>query len=146
MTSTPIGKSPYLAVPPPLPGDVDRLLRQVRADRETGCWNWHGCVNNGRGVMRVSGTAFQVHRLTFQWFSGEELSRWLTVDHLCMNPRCCNPFHLEQVTLCENSARAHGKANKQELLARKAALRAKWRSEGFDWPDRPRQGRRRRHL
>ena len=31
----------------------------------------------------------------------------LELDHLCVNPGCCNPDHLELVTGAENTRRAH---------------------------------------
>jgi hypothetical protein len=32
----------------------------------------------------------------------------MTIDHLCRRPLCCNPLHLEAVTMRENLMRGNG--------------------------------------
>jgi len=43
------------------------------------------------------------HRVAYCLHHGG-IDATLTVDHLCHNPRCCNPAHLRQCTKSENSA------------------------------------------
>jgi hypothetical protein len=44
------------------------------------------------------------HRFAYELFV-DEIPDGLTLDHLCRNPRCVNPGHLEPVTQRENTLR-----------------------------------------
>lgn len=49
----------------------------------------------------------------------------MEIDHLCRNPGCCNPDHLELVTHAENNRRrANVKLSKDDVLA----IRRRWKS------------------
>ncbi|MFI2247852.1 HNH endonuclease [Rhodococcus sp. NPDC019609] len=52
------------------------------------------------------GRSVQTHRLAYALVHGEESILGLTVDHLCAVPLCCNPNHLEAVSIAENLRRA----------------------------------------
>ncbi len=45
------------------------------------------------------------HRWSYWFFIGE-IPKGLTVDHLCSNPPCVNPDHLDAVTQRENNFRS----------------------------------------
>ena len=82
----------------------------VRAD-ESGCWIWHGQRNNaGYGMaFRIcscgEGTTFMpAHRMAYLMIVGP-IPDGLVIDHLCRNPPCVNPAHLEAVTARENTIR-----------------------------------------
>lgn len=66
-----------------------------------GCWNWIGWVGaNGRGAHRGA------HAYRAAWeFTNGPIPSGLDIDHLCLNPRCVNPDHLEPVTRAENARR-----------------------------------------
>ncbi len=78
------------------------------------CQVWTGSKNKmgyGRMYVRVpgqkrKGRVIQVHRLAYELANGEGSALDLTVDHLCGVPLCCNPRHLEAVTIGENLRRA----------------------------------------
>ncbi|WP_433521580.1 HNH endonuclease signature motif containing protein [Nocardia pseudovaccinii] len=78
------------------------------------CHVWTGSKNKlgyGRMYIRVpgqkrKGRVMQVHRLAYELANGEGSARNLTIDHLCGVPLCCNPNHLEAVTIGENLRRA----------------------------------------
>lgn len=86
----------------------ERLLRRVAV---TGaCWLWTGPVNHeGYARMRVPGwpTKWAIHRVSYEVFIGPIL-KGLTIDHLCRNPSCVNPAHLEPVTMEVNIRRGFG--------------------------------------
>jgi HNH endonuclease len=80
-------------------------------DPATGCWNWAGSLRHGYGQLRVGsnldGTRRieQAHRVYYEREKGQ-IPAGLEIDHLCRNPRCVNPAHLEAVTTQENSHRS----------------------------------------
>jgi hypothetical protein len=89
--------------PKPRPA-IDRVLERIRYDGD--CWIWTGyCKPGGYGVVGIGhkGQA-RTHRVTYEHFVGP-IPDELTLDHLCANPSCCNPAHLEPVTRSENTHR-----------------------------------------
>ena len=72
-----------------------RLWAKVR--QEGDCWIWHGHVSsNGYGSLRVGARWVGVHRYVYILTRGP-LPDGLVIDHLCRQPRCVNPAHLEPV-------------------------------------------------
>lgn len=73
------------------------------------CWVYNGAKDklgyasiwyreNGKPRTR------RVHRVVYEYFKGA-IPDGLVIDHLCRNPSCCNPSHLEAVTNRENVLR-----------------------------------------
>lgn len=88
---------------------VRRLLSRVEVDPATGCWLWTGgATPKGYGRFRVGGRLYYPHRLTFVHFVGE-LGDDEQVDHLCGEERCCNPDHLESVTVVQHVRRTRAR-------------------------------------
>lgn len=78
----------------------------------SGCWEWQGAlvgrVGYKRGVVsyqrnRVN-TFYLAHRYAYTLLVGP-IPEGLEIDHLCANPVCVNPDHLEPVTGHENKRR-----------------------------------------
>lgn len=87
---------------------ASRLLQHVRESGD--CWLWTGAVNcEGYARIRVLGDSskWAIHRASYEAFVGP-IPDGLTIDHLCRNPGCINPAHLEAVTMEENIRRGHG--------------------------------------
>jgi len=79
--------------------------RRHREDLETGCWEWlGGRDSNGYGALYFRGRVRAAHRVAHELFIGP-IPEGLHIDHLCRNPRCVNPEHLEGVTNRENVRR-----------------------------------------
>lgn len=73
-----------------------------------GCWQWTGSVNSrGYGQWAFNQVSKSVHRLTWIEFRGD-IPDGLTIDHLCRNKRCVNPWHMELVTPRVNNQRRFG--------------------------------------
>jgi hypothetical protein len=76
------------------------------------CLLWTGTqANRGYGVINIrtgkrTTRGELVHRFAYELAFGEGSAAGLSVDHLCGVPLCCNPNHLEAVTLEENVRRA----------------------------------------
>lgn len=66
-----------------------------------GCWNWLGGTSRGYGIFR----GVKAHRWSYEHLVGP-IGEGMVIDHLCRNPSCVNPGHLEQVTVAENNRRA----------------------------------------
>lgn len=73
-----------------------RLLDRMNPDPLTGCWNWKLALRNGYGSMFMCGKSWPAHRVSYLLFVGP-FKTSLDIDHLCRNPQCVNPDHLEPV-------------------------------------------------
>lgn len=74
------------------------------------CYEYKGKWNDGKGYkkMRLEGRAVYVHRVAYE-MHGNIIPEGHILDHKCRNPGCCNPSHLEPVTVKENTLRGFGK-------------------------------------
>ena len=73
-------------------------------EKTDSCWIWKGVLDKG-GYGRIkddSGWRDMAHRWSYRHFVGE-IPEGLIIDHLCKNPACVNPSHLEPVTYWQNS-------------------------------------------
>lgn len=85
-----------------------RLLRSIRVDKKTRCWLWQrGLINGGYGGISIQDSWELAHRASYILFRGP-ISKKLTLDHLCNNQRCVNPWHLKQTTMRANIMRGNG--------------------------------------
>jgi len=78
-----------------------------RRDPKTECWLWLGAADEtGHGSIRRKGSGKNTtaHRYFYERYRGP-IAPGLQIDHLCRNPRCVNPQHLEAVSLTENIRR-----------------------------------------
>lgn len=74
----------------------------------SGCIEWKGSRDAyGYGRVFARGAEWKAHRVALK-LSGKIVFRHLAVDHLCRNPACVNPAHLELVSYRENTARGEG--------------------------------------
>ena len=69
------------------------------------CWLWG---NNKRyGRYEKNGKRYIAHRFVYEALVGK-IPKGFELDHLCRNPPCVNPKHLEPVTPRENKLRGIG--------------------------------------
>lgn len=81
------------------------------------CWLWIGNRSGGNngggpyGVLWSERRMTYAHRFSYELHRHEPIPEGLTIDHLCSNPLCVNPSHLEVVTLQENIRRGNGQSS-----------------------------------
>lgn len=86
---------------------LERLMARVVKDDATGCWIWTGALVKGYGRIgrgRAGTGQVATHRAAYEMLRGY-IPAGFHLDHLCRNPPCCNPDHLEPVTPAENARR-----------------------------------------
>ena len=80
---------------------------------DAGCWEWqrrrfmpkkNSSVQYGMSSY-AAGKKVTSHRLAYESLVGP-IPDGLHIDHLCSNTVCCNPEHLEAVTIAENNRRS----------------------------------------
>lgn len=95
--------------------NLNRLPERIRVKlrRVEGCLIWEGFIDkSGKGYGRAwyQGRSQMVHRVVYTLLVGP-IPNNLPLDHLieskvCTSTRCCEPSHLEPVTLAENFKRS----------------------------------------
>jgi hypothetical protein len=73
-----------------------------KVNKTDSCWLWTGKIDDGYGRFSFKGITYLVHRLVVAVFK-EEVFPNLVVDHICGTRNCCNPDHLRQITISENT-------------------------------------------
>ena len=86
---------------------IQRFVAMIEYDILSGCWLWKGNKANGYGKFKLNSKDLRAHRLAYLYWKGE-IPEGLVLDHLCRNPACVNPNHLEPVTIKENLMRGFG--------------------------------------
>lgn len=68
------------------------------------CWLWQGATGTGYGRVTVNKKGYILHRYAYTHIVGP-IPAGLHIDHLCRQPTCCAPHHLEPVTCLTNVRR-----------------------------------------
>ena len=73
------------------------------------CWIWMGCIRKGGyGRFRAEHRRMtRAHQFAYELMEGL-IPEGYEPDHLCRNPRCVNPAHIEIVTHEVNMFRSRG--------------------------------------
>jgi len=70
---------------------------------ENGCWLWTGVkIKDGYGMLSVKGHRILSHRFALTLHLKRQITPGLEVRHMCHNPSCINPEHLEEGTHVQN--------------------------------------------
>lgn len=91
---------------------LDRFWNHVAMpEDQDSCWIWTGTKDwAGYGRLSLTGaggrsTSTPAHRFSYEISARQAIPPGLVIDHLCRNPGCVNPGHLEVVTSGENTLR-----------------------------------------
>jgi hypothetical protein len=77
-----------------------------KVDASGVCWEWTAAkLPYGYGFFWYIDRMVRAHRWAYEDLVGP-IPNGLTLDHLCRNPPCVNPDHLEPVTAEENISRS----------------------------------------
>lgn len=94
---------------------ADRLWPRLTIDGD--CWIWTGPAPDGYGRISLGGQAVGYpHRVAYELMIAK-IPAGLELDHLCRRPLCCNPYHLEPVTMSVNRARGNRDAARERRKA-----------------------------
>lgn len=115
---------------------LERFWEKVR--KTDSCWIWLANKIGGYGQFTITGRIkVQAHRFSYELLKGP-IPCGLQIDHLCKNPSCVNPDHLQPVTARENTLRSNS------LSALNARKKFCSRGHEFSGDNLVFQGRRRR--
>ncbi len=85
-----------------------RLIRKIKIDPITNCWNWQGCISQtGYGKIRFDKVYLASHRLAFVAWNEVGIPVGKEICHRCDNRRCINPKHLFLGTRSDNIRDMH---------------------------------------
>lgn len=87
-------------------GDYKTFFEELRLRVEVDdndCWNWAKRLKNGYPIVKWGKSQAQVHRLSLEAKHGKPLGTQ-AAHHICANPACVNPDHLQPVTHRDNVA------------------------------------------
>ena len=92
--------------------DIKSIMRRFNQGyiiAKNGCWDWQGYVDKtGYAGFLVNHKRLLVHRFSYEIFNGH-IPNGITVDHICKNRKCVNPWHLDLTTRFENVQRGANK-------------------------------------
>jgi hypothetical protein len=95
--------------------DIERFTKKYLVS-DTGCWVWQASVDrDGYGNFSIKRKWVSAHRYSYTTHIGP-IPDDLVIDHLCKNPSCVNPEHLEAVSQRTNILRGN------TIQARRAAI------------------------
>lgn len=86
-----------------------RFWTKVARGDAVECWPWEGATDSGGygkiWTPRPGRRIISAHRASWVMAHEAAVPDGLVIDHLCRNPRCVNPGHLEAVPLSVNTIR-----------------------------------------
>jgi hypothetical protein len=96
---------------------IQDLLKRFwsKVEKTDSCWSWVGYRDRagyGRISLLCGKVTARAHRVAWELQNAKQIPAGLTVDHLCRNPRCVNPAHMEIVPMGINVMRGTGVASR----------------------------------
>lgn len=89
---------------------VSRFWPKVQMGGPDECWVWTAGLTKGYGHFWDGDRGVYAHRWAYEDSFGR-IPDGFVIDHLCREPRCVNPAHLEVVTQQENLLRGETTLN-----------------------------------
>lgn len=82
--------------------ELIKWFYQQKRVTDSGCWEWTKCITGGYGRVSIFGRRILVHRYSLEVYLNRPIPRHLEVRHMCHNPICYNPEHLQEGTHYQN--------------------------------------------
>lgn len=83
---------------------LQRFWKKIWKNPVTECWEWIADTSMGYGRFNYKGKRVPAHRFAYQQLKDELLEDY-ELHHICINRKCVNPLHLDQVTRKEHFRR-----------------------------------------
>jgi hypothetical protein len=81
-----------------------RVMKRITKDVISGCWVWQGAkIPQRYGIIGDAGKSKYVHRVMYEHAVGQ-IPMGAHLHHVCKNPSCCNPEHLELRFACAHAS------------------------------------------
>lgn len=94
------------------------LILEAKAVKVDGCWLWPTSRSkDGYGKVVIAGKHYGPHRLMAMATKGDHIPSHMPVHHVCAEPLCINPTHLQVITPQENTAEMLERRHYQQRIA-----------------------------
>jgi hypothetical protein len=80
---------------------ADLFQTKYTINTQSGCWEWNKTNKQRYGRFHFNGTVTFAHRFSYTLYKGQ-IPENFVVRHLCNNPKCVNPKHLDIGTTADN--------------------------------------------
>jgi len=92
----------------------------------TKCWEWRGSLTGcGYGHFQQKGKLMDAHKAYYEAIIGK-VPQGKELDHLCKNPKCVNPWHLEPVSHAINNRRGKKAKLSKEVVEKIKQLKGEY--------------------
>lgn len=102
------------------PSEHERFWSKVAKGAPDECWLWEAATRGDYGFFNVPPTTIRSHRYAYMEAYGP-IADGLHVDHMCHVKLCCNPAHLQAVTVKQNAENRAGAMRRS-----KSGIRGVW--------------------
>jgi hypothetical protein len=79
-----------------------------------GCRLWMNCERNGYGAIKHQGKVYSTHVVAWV-LAGNDIAESSVVAHKCDVRLCCNPEHLENISIADNNRDAFRRCKRAHL-------------------------------